>query len=71
MGSHWRHLANTIEPSMVGGSAKRLTDCGAVWGVDFGGPKEPCVIDWVQIAPHQGAFLGERTCPVMPDDILP
>jgi len=36
-GAHWRHLANTIEPSMFVGPAK--SDRYAVWVVDSGGPR--------------------------------
>jgi len=48
------------------------TDRDAVWNVNSGGPKEPCIRwDPVRIAPCQGAILGERTCPGMPHNTLP
>jgi len=34
--------------------------------MDSGGPKEACIR--VQIPMRRGQFLGERTCPGMPDD---
>jgi len=69
--AHRRNLANTIEPSMIGGPAK--TAHRSRWRLG-------CGLGWTQGATYsmgsrsthaKGLFLGERTCPGMPDDTLP
>jgi len=46
------------------------TNRDAVWVEDVGGPKEPC-IRWISQLSHAKAqYLGEKTCPGMPNDTL-
>jgi len=46
------------------------TDHDAIWVIDWGGFKEGCIRG--DPDPHaKGQFLGEKTCPAMPDDNMP
>jgi len=64
-GAHWRHRANTIEPSTFGGPAETPEPFEMPFGCGLGCPKEPCVRSESRSHHVKGQFLVERTCPGM------
>ena len=60
--AHWRHLANTIEPSMFSGPTKIDEPVKNPFGVWTWVGAKNHILDGVQIAPCQGAiFRGKDT----------
>jgi len=61
------YVCHTTEPCKNG-----LSDRDAVWVVDSGGPKEPCIRWGAQMSPWEGAILmGKVRRIVKYRDILP
>jgi len=68
--SHWNKRLLTYSVTVVSPAKNCLTDLDAFWDLDSGWPKDPCIRSGFK-SPHAKAkFLGERTWPGTPDDIL-